>query len=813
MILNYLKVGFRNLMRYKAFSFINIFGLAMGMSVCMLIILMMADEKTYDRFNLHKESIYRILSNKPEFGSPYATSPFPLAEELKADYPIMEATTRLVMGVGGDAVYNFKSVEMRGFFADTSFFRVFSFDLGRGDISTALALPNSIVISSKVAHQLFGQEDPLGKGVEFVDRGLNYLGGENASAPTKWGNFIVTGVIADRPYKSHLRFDALVSSSSMRALADTNKITDLTGNWADYYRSYTYVLLKPGKTSRDLAVALNGLASQRYAGVKDFTGFGFIGQKLTEITPGILLGNTPTITLPMIAYYFLSFLALVIMLSACLNYINLSTARALTRAKEIGIRKMGGALRKDLIFQFLSESVLTALLALVLAVIILIIIRLAFINFWVNQYLNFDLKGNPLIYLSFILLALLIGVAAGIYPALNISRFQPVKALNFQNMRPKRILLRKALSVSQFVVSLFFIITSILIFYQFKHFLEFKYEFNSKNVVNVDLQTNDYKAVTAQFNAVSGVSGVSACEYIPATGRSEGIKLRREGSGDDYKGLMYLPVDEHFTGNLGLRLIAGKGLPPADGRGSEYIEVNEAAVKEFGFSRPADIVGQFFQVQGNDSTTVQVAGVVENFHVRLLMEDNKIAPLVLQNQPANFQYVNVKLYSADIGGTISRLQAVWRTIDPVHPMKYMFFDDQLAATSQGIFNIVSILGYLAFLAVTIACLGLLGMATYTTERRMKEVGIRKVLGAENKGIVALLSREYIRILAVATFIAVPLSYFVNNLWLRKFPNRVGISFGIVLIGVAIMLALGLLTIGSQTIRAARRNPVNILRVD
>jgi putative ABC transport system permease protein len=813
MIGNYFRVGIRNMLKHKGFSLINTLGLAMAMSICMLIILMLADEKRYDQFNEGKDRTYRILSDKPEFGSPYATSPVPLAAELRNNYPAIEATSRLMMGVGGDAIYNQKSVEMRGFFADTSFFRIFSFVLEKGDRVTALSMPHSVVITSAVAHQLFNDEDPIGKSIEFVDRGLNYLGGENAPVPVKWGNFTVTGVIADKNYKSHLRFDALVSSPSIQALSLEKKIGDPGSNWEDYYKCYTYVLMKPGKSSRELEASLNSVVSHKYAGLKDFAGFKLTGQPLTGITPGILLGNTPTISLPMIAYYFLSLLALIIMISACMNYINLSVARALTRAKEIGIRKVGGALRKDLILQFLSESVLTALFALVLSAVMLLLIRYAFINFWVNQYLDFDLRGNVWVYIVFILFALLIGLAAGLYPALYLSRFQPIKALNLKGMRPGKLVMRKVLSVSQFVVSLFFIITSILIFKQFRKFLEFKYEFNTKNIVNVDLQTNDYKKVAAAFNSVSGVSGVSACEYIPGTGRSEGINLSKRDDKEEFKGLMLLQTDENFISNMGLKLIAGRNLPAAGNAADKYIVVNEAAVKEFGYGSSADIVGRLFRVKENDSTTLEVIGVVQNFHVRLLMDDDKIAPLVLQNQPAHFQYVNVKISSPDFRGTIAKLQDSWKSIDAAHPLKYVFFNEQLAATSQGIFDIVSILGYLAFLAVTIACLGMLGMATYTTERRMKEVGIRKVLGAEDRSIVLLLSREFLRILAIAILIAVPLSYFANHMWLRKFPNRVDFGMGTIFSGVLVLLILGLLTIGSQTIRAARKKPVDAIRID
>ena len=812
MIFNYLKVGIRNVLKYKEFSFINVFGLAAAMSVCMLIILMLADQKSYDRFNTNKDHTYRILFDRQDFRHPYATSPFPLSDALKKNDPIVKDATHLVMGVGGDALYERKSVEMRGYFADPSFFNIFSFELDRGNKEDALHAPNSMVITSEMAHRLFSDEDPIGKTVQFTDRGLSiYTGQEESSTKTPWGSYAITGVIADKNYKSHLKFDVLVSVSSMQVLIDSKKIEDLGGDWKNLYRCFTYALIDPDKNGSDLDASLHRLASPVYTGIPDFKGFKMTGQKLTEISPGMILGNEPNIILPRVVYYFLSFLALGIMLSACLNYTNLSIAGAMTRAKEIGIRKVNGAGRKNIMLQFLSESILTALFALIMAILFVFFLRAAFLSLWVNQYLNFDLKGGMPVYLLFTGFALLIGLVSGIYPALYLSGFQPVKALrNFASMRPGKLGMRKILSVIQFAISLIFIISAILIFNQSTHFLKFKYEFNSKNIVNVELQANDYQTVSRELSSVRGVDKVSACDYIPVTGRSEGTNLKKAGSKDDYQGMTVLRTDENFVDNLQLKLVAGRNLPAGKSSG-RYVLVNEASVKAFGYKYPAEMLGQVLVPKRDDTTSLEVIGVLKDFHMNL--DHDHIEPLLLQNRPALFRFVNVRIASGDIRTTLANLEKKWKTIDPVHSFKYRFFDDQLASTSQGFFDIVSILGFMAFIAVTIACLGMLGMTTYTTERRTKEVGIRKTLGAENSGIVLLLSKEFIRILVVAALIAAPLSYLLNNLWLRKFPNRVEFGLGTVLLGTMVLLVLGLITIGSQTFRAARRNPVNALRME
>ena len=282
MLLHYFKAGIRNILKYKAFSFINIFGLAAAMSVFMLIVLMLADQKSHDQFNVKKDITYRILCDGPDFRHPYATSPFPLSAALISAVPIIETSTHLMMGVGGDAVYNQKSVEMRGYFVDNSFFKVFSFELERGNKNNALFFPNSMIITHALAHLLFNDEDPLGKTIAFSDRGLNIMGGGNAPASTPWGNYKITGVIADNHYKSHLQFNVLVSVSSLQALIRNNKIGDLSNNWSDYFRCFTYAVLEPNKDGRDLDAALKNLVSRKYAGVIDFKGFRMMGQKHQE---------------------------------------------------------------------------------------------------------------------------------------------------------------------------------------------------------------------------------------------------------------------------------------------------------------------------------------------------------------------------------------------------------------------------------------------------------------------------------------------------------------------------------------------------
>lgn len=816
MFKNYFKVGFRNVIRYKAFSFINISGLALAMSVCMLIMLMLADQKSYDQFHEKKDRTYRILSKIQNSVTPNASSPFPLATTIKEDYPVIEESTHLVPGVGGDATFQQKTIEMRGFFADASFFNVFGFDLEMGNKNKALVSPNSMVITKEMATLLFNEENPIGKTVQFVDRGLRIMkidfGSELNSSPVNWGSYTITGVLDSKPYKSHLKFDVLVSTTSLQTLYHTGKTTDFSNDWQRYSFCYTYVVLNPEKTESDLTASLNDLVKNKYADFEDLKGFRLIAQNLLDITPGIFVGNPPSLHLPVEAYYFLGLLALVIMVSACVNYTNLSIARALTRAKEIGVRKVSGAKRKNLVFQFLSESLIHVLLALIMAGLLLILIKPAFMQLWVNQYLSFDLRGNIFVYLIFLAFAFFIALTSGVFPALHLSGYSPVHTLKkLQSEKPGKLRLRNVLSAAQFIISLFFIITSILIGRQFKHYLDFKYGFNPENIINIPMQGNDYALISNELRAVPGVLAVSACEFIPATAMTNGTGVRKAGSEGEYIAFEHSRVDANFVENLGLRIVAGKNLP-GNTHGDHYILVNETAAKKLGYEFPSDIVGQILEVASYDEP-VEVIGVIGDFRFQTPIMEDKTGPLIFRNQPEHFSYLNIKLSSNDLRGTLAQLEKKWKSIDTVHPFRYQFFDDQLVKVNQWLGDVVSIIGFIAFLAIIIACLGLLGMAIYLTERRTREIAIRKVFGAANTRLAMMLSRQFLKLLVVSVLISAPLSYFINNLWLESFPNRIDFGLGTVLLGTIILLILGLVTIASQTITASKRNPVDILKTE
>jgi putative ABC transport system permease protein len=814
MFRNFIIVSLRNLWKNRIFSFINIFGLAVSMSICLLIILMLADQSEYDQFHQYKDRTFRILSDAGTKSTMYASSPKLLGQTLLEEYPIIEAATSMQTGLGGDASFQQKKMEMRGYFADEDFFDVFSFELVKGNKHLALKEARSVVLTKAFADKLFGTIDPLGQTITFDDRGLIHLDIGGIDKPPKdWGAFTVSGVLNADNYKTHLKFDALLSDQTRKSLIAEEKFKDNSSNWKYYYDNYTFVRIQDDKTEEDLQAVLNDLVVNKYSQFEDFEeDFGFVPQKLSRITPGIFLNNLVSFRLPIEAYYFLAFLALVVMISACLNYTNLSVARAVTRSKEIGIRKVTGAFKKHLISQFLGESIITSLFALALAILLLVVIKPAFMALWINKYLNFELDENLSVYLIFLGFAVLIGLIAGVVPAFHLSKFRPIIVLKSgENPKSGKIGLRKVLTVSQFVVSLFFIVSTILIFRQTRHYINLEYGFSTENIINIELQGNDFDVVANEMRQIPEVERVSACQHLPASGISSGVSIRLEGSEEEHTGMGSFFIHPNFIDNLDLEIIAGKNFDSYNRTDIEKsIIINEAAVVSLGFDTPNDAVGSSVEMIGKEESIV-IAGIVKDFRHRLPMFDEDIGPMVFRNAKDNFSYINLKVSSNDLQALVSNIEKKWAEIDPVHPMEYSFFDDQMTSNYQILSDVIAIIGFFAFMSITIACLGLLGISTYTVERRLKEIGIRKVMGAGELNITYELSKGFFKLLIVSILIAVPLVYFINNLWLQNFANRISFGFGTIFIGTLIMLILGGITIGSKTWRASKANPSDILR--
>lgn len=816
MLKNYFKVAWRNLLKNKVFSFINIFGMAVAMSVCMLVILMLSDQKSYDQFHEKKDRIYRIVSTPDGESGMRAATPFPVAEKLNSDYPFIEHAVFLRRGFGGDAIYsnpnsnNPKLATIRGYFSTPSFFDVFSFPLESGDAVNALAAPNTMVISKEIAGKLFKDQDPIGKTITFTDRGLHFWTDESTPG-VNWGNFTITGVFAKQKLKSHLVFDVIVSATTLDGLYKHGKIEDLKDNWSIDHQSYTYVLLKEKGNLPNLKTALAQLTQLKYkSSTNESIRKSWLNvQQLTKITPGVATGNDTIITLPMFVYYILGGLAFVILLSAGLNYASMAIARAITRAGEIGIRKVNGAERKDIVYQFFCETMLTIGLSLLLALFFLFALKSAFLHLWINQFLHFELEIQPGLYFIFIGFSLLVGLVAGIFPALRLSGFKPIIAIKKLEAKGKqRFGIRRVLTVAQFSISLFFIISAILIYNQFKHFNQFDYGFKPSNVLNINLQGKDFETVKQRLEEVAGIDAVSGSAYLPATGRNDNLTLKVPGT-DIEKSAIDLSVTSDFIKVMGIPLLAGKNLP-VEKQNQNFILVNETAVKDFGFASPAEMIGQQYEMHGK---SVQVAGVVKDFTFFLLFAGRQTGPIVFHINDNALKFASIKLPAENQANVLAAITEKWKSIDALHPMDYKFYEDELAGNNQGIFDLVAIISLLAGLAITIACLGLLGFAHYIIENRTKEIGIRKVLGAKALHLNFILSKEFLVLLGISILIGAPASYFMNQLWLNFLVYRTEFGLTTILLGSLLLLFLGLLTIIPQTLKIISRNPVDALKVE
>ncbi len=812
MLKNYFKVGVRNILKYKTFSFINIFGLAVAMSVSMLIILMIANQDKADQFHPNKERIYRILTAKEGDGMLRATSPLPMAEEL-LNYSGIEKSTHLVRGIGGDIEARDlnKSTEARGFFADENFFEVFGFELEEGAKSSALKDPRSIVISKAVADRLFKDVDPIGQNIQFTERGLDAIkldfGVARGSESVDWGQYIVTGVVDLSKYPTHIKFDALISSATIDQL---EFLTDHQKSWGHNSRSYTYVLLSQGVSGSELQASLNQITVEKEEILNEQS---FQIQAMEEINVGRFLANPIALRLPIEGYYILAILAFAIMFSACLNYTNLSIARALTRAKEIGVRKVNGATKKDVFFQFMIESILISLISLLVANAVLALIKPLFLNLWAIQHLGPELDLTFSILIQFFVFALCVGVFAGLYPATRLSKFTPVKVLKGNLSSGSRKLgLKAALNITQFVFSLFFIITAIVIIRQFNHYLSTDYGMQTNSILNIPLQGNDHKIMMAELSTVPGVEQISACLTIPALPISHGASYSTTGADDEnWYPSEFMSVSPSFAENLELTIIAGKNLDN-ESEGRRELVINEFATKLMGHDNPNDAINQTLFID-KEAEPWKVIGVIKDFNFQSAIMGEGEQSLLMRNDPSVFSYLNIKIAGNDPLKVTKLLSEKWESVDPVHQMQGTFYDESIARSNQWMGDLGAIIGYFAFLAILISCLGLLGMAVYTTERRVKEVGIRKVLGAGSTQLALMLGRSFLILLGVAIVIAAPLSYFVNKLWIENIPNQAPFGVGVVLLGSLIMLVLGILTIGSQVFKVTKSNPVESLKYE
>ncbi len=782
MLYNYFKIAFRNLRKYTLFSFINILGLASGMMICLLALIDIKGSFDYDNFHPHPERTYRLLTDvvsKNNDRMAFATAPLPLADVLKKDYDFVEGATHFIRAYG-EFDDGRKRLQPLTFWVDADFFSIFGYPIISGTAATA---PHTAVITKSMSEKFFGKANPIGKVIQY----------EGAGA------FTVTGIIDNTtPGRSHQRFDLLLSAQSLKSEA----LTD----WKNHQEGYTYILLKPGITQKTFEKSLASVAARTTKIIQNtkINSYHFRPQALSDLAPSYeeLMRGTYEPTYGKLATEM--GVGLLTLLLAVFNYINLTLARALSRAREVGIRKVVGGLRWQVMAQFMAESVILSLLGLALAFVGLKMIEpMGFVQRWLIGGVKWGWETG----LLFVVFSIVAGLLAGLVPARILSNFEPAQVLrSHTGLKVIRgISLRKSLIVVQFAVSLLAMITLYVLDRQQTYMAEGDYGFVREQVLTIPILPSQVadKLVNA-LHQQAGVTQVAATSDLFGSHPNTQWAYRQHDKNDSTL-IDYFSINHQLVPALGLKLLAGQNFRPIDASKNRVI-INEEALKGFGLGTAKEAIGKTIVLSNNRE--VSVAGVVQNFNYASFVWALK--PLIFQYQPEKFQYLNVKVTTGSSAGTVAAIEKVWKQLYPYEPFAGQWYDDYLLERhSHDDDN--NFLGVLTAIAFSIACMGLLGMVTYNTETRTKEVGIRKVMGAAVHQIIWSLSWDFVRLLLIASAIAIPLGYLAGMAILLNFSYHV--SIGIETFGpcLALLFFIGGLTIGLQTYRSAIANPVKALR--
>ena len=803
MFTSYFKTAWRNLRKNKLFSFINILGLSIGMATCFIIMLYVQDEMSYDKFNVNADNIVRVVFHANINGGEInesVTMP-PVAQTMKKDFPEVQDATRILNMGASKVTYQEKTFKDDLFaLVDPNFFSIFTLPMIEGDAKTALARPNSIVITKQAAAKYFGKENAIGKTLGFNNNTEFYK---------------VTGVIENIPANSHFHFDIF---GSMTGWKDANSDSWMDGGY------HTYLLLRPGTDITkiearfpDLVAKYMGPQIQQRMGLtlQQFrtkgNSLGFALQPLTDIhlhsatnnefEPG---GNAGYV-------YIFGGVALFMLVVACINFINLSTASASKRAKEVGVRKVAGSNRFQLIRQFLSESILLTFFALLVAF-ALVELALPAFNNMSGKSLHFEATPT----LVFIGLGLLVGITAGIYPAFYLSSFKPIAVLKGKLItNHKSFGLRSSLVVFQFFISVALIIGTIVVYQQMKFIQNKDLGYNKEQLLTIPnsyLLGNNEHVFKQQMLQDPRIVNATVSWYKPAGPSNYNNALAYPQGNDNLivDGVDY-HVDENYIPTLGMQMIAGRNFAAQYPTDSLGIILNETAVKALGFTN-ANAVGKTIIRQNSDkgnNAVFHVVGVVKNFNFKSLHD--AITPLFMSLQPEGGLIFKIK--TTDVQGLLTDMKKRWDSYKTNEPFSYSFMDDLYNKTYSAEQKTGTILNLFAILIIFVACLGLFGLVTYTAEQRTKEIGIRKVLGASVSQVTGMLSKEFLKLVLIASLIAFPVAWWAMSKWLQSFAYRINISWWMFAVAGIAALFIALITVSFQAIKAAVANPVKSLRTE
>ena len=796
MFKNFLKISLRNLWKNKVFSAINIIGLSLGMAVCITIMLFVQQERSFD--TMHTKNLYRLDEVQSWEGmvepQRVALSMFPMGPALKNDFPQVSNYVRIFPYEKAGLIYKDKKVFLENvFWTDSSFLQLFDFKLLKGNAKNVLAQPNSVVLTEESAAMLFGTEDPMGKSVSTHNKRDTL-------------HFTVTGILENVPENSHLQFNGLYSLSTVIKPGDAKE-------WGDN-GAITYVELSHGANVKALEAKFPSFL-KKYMGDEGVKGYKLFLQPIDKIH-----NSSEDITHDYCNYkkfdetytniFFI--IALIVLIIGCVNFINLSTARSARRAKEIGIKKAIGVQRHQLIWQFLGESVFLSILSMCIAI-ILVNLFLPYINILSGYHLSFSFFRRPV--LLFMLLAgtLFIGIISGLYPAFYLSSFKPAKVLKGISATGKnKSFGRNVLVIGQFASATFLIIATIFVVKQLSFIRNKDTGFNKEQVLIISGAYKNYQKLKTALELSPLIKGV--------TGSSQRMGNNFHQSGFNYKGtgpvrnlaLSHVYVDNDFISLYQINIIAGKDFTEA-GNGKEYM-VNESLAKELLKDEPKAsyemLIGRRFW--GDEDSLSTIVGVVKDFNFNSLHK--KIETLCLvNNKTRGFHDVSVKLDATKTKEAIAFIGNIYKTIIPNYPFEYQFLDEHFEQLYQADKKVSTVVSILALVAIIIACLGLLGLASFSAENRVKEIGIRKVLGATVSNIVSLLSRDFLKLVLLANIIAWPIAWYVINKWLQNYAYRIDMSISVFLLAGFISLVIAFIAVSSQTFKAAIINPIKNLRTE
>ncbi len=790
MVKNYLKVALRNIRGHKAHSFINIFGLAIGMGCVILSALVVQYELSFDDFHEKRDRIYRVYMEEERSDGVFRSAPvmLPFAPAVRQEFPEVEKAVRIkerTMLVSSGKSPFYENI----LYADEELLDVFSFPLLEGNPGTALAEPFSVVITEKMADKYFGDEDAIGRVLTF----------QNSD------DYKITGILKDIPSNSHLDMHFLLSFSTLSRARNPS-----LESWTSRSDDYTYILIREGYSATDLEQKFPGLL-KKYAGENVMEKYTMRLQSLTDVHFSTLVYDNAK-TIPVLYLTICLVIAVFILLIACVNFTNLSTARSVQRAKEVGMRKVVGAQRIQLIRQFIIESLLMSFLANVNAMLMISLILPRF-NDFIGKALSINLVRNH--DLLFILLGTVVftGLIAGSYPAFILSGFIPVRVLKDQyHAGRKGFSLRAFLVVSQFAISVVLMIATMTVYTQINFMRNKDLGMHSDQIVVIPVRESPIRHNVESLKSVllqnSSILGITASNGTPASGYSYTSNCMPEGGNkDDEFYIQVLSVDYDFIKTYELELIDGRSFArdfSTDGQ-SAYL-INETAVKKIGWVDP---LGKRIS-QGQEEPRT-IIGVIKDFHYFSVRD--QIAPTVFDLELDDVKFVSVKLRTESIAQTLSFIEAKFTEFAPNYPFEYFFIDDKFDRSYRAERSMGSFLLFSTILGILICSLGILGLISFTAEQRLKEIGIRKTLGATTPKIFGLLVKNFLKLVLMANFIAWPVGYFAMDRWLENFPYRIGLDVGIFFISSLLALTIALLTISYHTMKSARMSAVEALKYE